>query len=1015
MFNFNIDDKKFFKIPLVKNSKIPKCSWSHKENWTTEQIDLNKFNYGILCGKCNNLIVIDLDLQKTTKDNHIIPSGIEKFNEFISQFGPVNTFTVQSPSGGIHYYFLYESKNKATNVLIQQLPNASEYFNSGIDIRTEKHNGNYGSSPGGYIVGPSSVINGNTYTIINNTDIIEMSDDLAYWLCQGIPGLNKISNNNIEKNIIEKNIKKKNNISNKIFFDTKYKYDTTIEYVETILNELPIEWVENRFNWLKVLTCLKNLNISGNEELFYKFSEKSTRKKHHTKIAKQLNKDEWNKNNCPIDFNYLICVVNNLKKKNYPLIQKYKPVQNNVQFDNVYSFNNKFVQYDFELFEKYDNIIIESNCGTGKTTCTVNNLFKYFEDYGYDKQIISIVSFVNTGNQHINSFSNGGIKLYDYRICGSNSYNNNLVICINSLLKLNFLSIEQIKDKIIYIDEFESLSDNLTHNRNLDNNIKLIYNLLMRLVKNCHKLIISDALINENVLNFLNLQNSNRKTIFIKNSYKKFDGIEAIRFHNENDFLHEIKNDIKNNNFFLFGSDSCSKITQYFDSTNPNAKDLKNIELDDKFITDIFHKLTDDIDPKDKDKFLLITSKTNIKITDANTQFANRFVFFSPSIVNSIDYSPDKPQNHYMYFNSMTINSPAMFQQSCRCRNINKLKFYANQRQHNFLYNDLSDVSTINKNLINSCERIKKVCLNIDSNDSETIVENIFFKMWCFNEYIGDCYNTNKICHFQNFLINAGFKLTHRGYDVKLDNSTTNKMRIFSDDIDIANYNFFIQQYKKFLIDPDIDMSLYSKYIERIGILNLKPDELDLNIFGYLVHDDFKFNSYLNILKLFKNEQFIDNKINELNDSSYSVKIFNNVYHKIKLLRQFEKKFNIQPFNFDFNIEPNCNFTTEEFTKYQKIFRSDKTILSKPNEFKIFYKQMIENIVGKNIPIINNIQINVERKKIRKYSINKQIINDFYLLSIRKSLNHNYDYNLLQIFDIHKPIDLNDYPFGIHS
>ena len=90
----------------------------------------------------------------------------------------------------------------------------------------------------------------------------------------------------------------------------------------------------------------------------------------------------------------------------------------------------------------------------------------------------------------------------------------------------------------------------------------------MKLVKNCYKLIISDALINENVLNFLNINKTQRKTIFIKNIFKKYNNIKAIRYHNENDFLNEVKKDIENNNYFLFGSDSCSKITQYYDETS---------------------------------------------------------------------------------------------------------------------------------------------------------------------------------------------------------------------------------------------------------------------------------------------------------------------------------------------------------------------------------------------------------------------------------------------------------------
>ena len=916
MYNlFNIDELKFTKILLGKNSKIPlkDCSWKKKENWITTNIDLNYYNYGIICGKVNNLIVVDLDLEKYKKGDRFVPSGFEKMKEYIEEFGDFDTFTVKTPSGGIHYYFQYETKNKATNILINQIPNATEFYGSGIDVRTEKKTG----GAGGYVVGFGSQINNNEYTIINNKPIAEMPENLAFWLLQGTPGNYNNQTNNKDDNLNKKDSIKKNktkqNITKKVIINPKYKYDTTIDFVEKILNELPIEWTENRYNWLKVLTCLKNLNIEGVEELFYKFSAKSNVEKHQTKNAKLKNKEEWDKNNCLIDFNYIICVVNKLKKTSYPLIQKYKPIFNNVEFENNFVFENKYVEYDYKLFDEYDNIIIQSTPGTGKTTDTAK---KFLELCKYNnKQIISIVSLTNTANQHIKTFKDENIKLNDYRNCDYKDKNGNLVICINSLLKLDYLNVKQMKDKIIYIDEFECFSNNLTHNKNLDSNIRLINNLLMKLVKNCHKLIISDALINENVKNFLNISKSSKKTIFIKNTYKKFKDVKAIRYHNENDFLNQIRKDIKDNNYFLFGSDSCSKITQYFDEVSKKEQE-KIEEKDDEVITEIFNKIIADVDEEKRKKFLLITSKTAFKITNANEQFKDMFVFFSPSIVNSVDFSSLTPQNAYLYFNSLTINSQSMFQQATRTRNINVLKFFGNQRQNNYVYENLTNVETINRDLINSCDKIKKVCLNTNEDDDETIIENAFFKMWCFNEYTNDCYNTNKISHFQNILIEEGFKLIHVGKDVILDKKKQTQMIKITQENSINDYENFIELYKS-----GKKLNCYEKYIERIMILNLKPDELDIDKLGYLVYDEYNLNSYFNLLKLFKTDDYIDEKMDDLNIKSYSVKIVNNVYNKIGLIRKFEKLFNIQlPRKF-------IKFSGAPENKHKFIFLGDHLIL----------------------------------------------------------------------------------------
>jgi len=282
--------------------------------------------------------------------------------------------------------------------------------------------------------------------------------------------------------------------------------------------------------------------------------------------------------------------------------------------------------------------------------------------------------------------------------------------------------------------------------------------------------------------------------------------------------------------------------------------------------------------------------------------------------------------------------------------------------------------------------------------------------MWCFNEYTNDCYNTNKISHFQNILIEEGFKLTHIGKDIILDKRKQTQMIKITQENSINDYENFVELYKS-----GKKINGYDKYIERINILNLKPDELDIDKLGYLVYDEYNLNSYFNLLKLFKTDDYIDEKIDDLNIKSYSVKIVNNVYNKIGLIRKFEKLFNIQPFDFDFILENDGDInklTDCEFIKYKKIFRSEKKKPAKLNDLKIFYKQMIENITGNNLNvIIKDKNKKVDNKRTVKYCMNEILINNFYSLSIRNGEEHNYNYDLLKIFNIDKPNDYKKFCF----
>ena len=118
------------------------------------------YNVGLPTGKINNILVLDIDVNKESKNEN---GGMDKINEYIKQFGDINTLETITPSGGRHYYFKYDSSIPD----IQYIMKNHLYTRAGvggysIDIRSD----------GGYIVAPPSSINENYYKIVNNVDII---------------------------------------------------------------------------------------------------------------------------------------------------------------------------------------------------------------------------------------------------------------------------------------------------------------------------------------------------------------------------------------------------------------------------------------------------------------------------------------------------------------------------------------------------------------------------------------------------------------------------------------------------------------------------------------------------------------------------------------------------------------------------------------------------------------------------------------------------------------------------
>ena len=144
--------------PKIKKAPPPK-GWNDPK---TQSKNTPKHNYGILTGKRNKLIVLDVD----SKDD-----GVKELQKYLREHGALNTYTVSTPSGGFHYYFNYDPQNY---LMTTYLTNRTKYRNCGLDIRTN----------GGYVVGAGSVVDGRAYEIHNRAPIGDMPDSLITWLIE---------------------------------------------------------------------------------------------------------------------------------------------------------------------------------------------------------------------------------------------------------------------------------------------------------------------------------------------------------------------------------------------------------------------------------------------------------------------------------------------------------------------------------------------------------------------------------------------------------------------------------------------------------------------------------------------------------------------------------------------------------------------------------------------------------------------------------------------------------------
>lgn len=899
---------KFKKI--VKNGKQPIKGESIKDPSTLLQFnEINTKLYNIaIPAKDNNLIILDIDF----KDD-----GTTEWNEYIREHGEPFTVTETTPNKGLHYYFIHKDPTytEEQNTLINMLKEKSKYRNKGIDIKIN----------GGYAVCEPSTIDNKGYQFIRHYDkykFEKMPLSVLKWV--------------LEFELFEMTTIK----NNVCLIPDMYT-------LELVYRKLLTHTRLDSKGWYLLTTATKNLlneyNNLDEEKVKTLWDGWSQTIPKYDKIN---NFKIWDSIKGDINFNYLLKVAewdnNHLLDSVKPYKQLYETYDNikkltmcnNYVFDETYNGD----QINPEIFNNYDTIIIKSTTGTGKTTATAKLIKDSLETGNY--KIMSIVNLISLVVQHQISFKKEGIYLKSYMDEDINLEDDNIIICINSILKYSKYDNSFFNNYIVYADEVTSLLNSLTHNQTLNDKLKPVYITLMKIINNCHKLILSDATINDTVF-YLVQKREDDKKIFIENTFKKYKDIQAIQMNDETDFLNQMKENIKENKYFLFGCDSMEIAHNYHDEAA---------------------KYTD------KANLILKSSKSSFIITNADEQFKNKFVFYSPSITTGIDISYNIPQDVFIYIKGLTINPLCSFQQLTRTRNINKVYFYldTNTRNKPARYNTLDDTKEHFKNVACTYSSLSALCFNFVE-DEYIFNESSYFKLFTYNAYIDDIFETNKAVHFKQILKNNGFIIHERGTHGKLHNYTKKKMKkvtelknekVYDEHINDINKNETLTKLFNFL--SVIDKQTATQYKE-------------------ILIDKYKTEDYLNLTRLLKKREMISNKLNKHKENLTDYKAIYTSYYKVSLIWELEDELKINRFNFKY-LEEDKPFNIKEdlLKRINTSYRTDRNKHTPKtfNEYIKFYVHKIKQLIG-DINIINTKKTQINKIRQQVYTLNKTNLNDY--------------------------------------
>lgn len=902
------------KTPINKNYHLKPCFY--------KDIDFNFINCGLLTSQ-NNIFCLDID----EKDD-----GLKEWmTTYLNKHEEPNTLKEATPSGGYHYYFLETDPtyNEEENELIKRITQKSKYRNKGIDIIRNFKN---------YAVFNGSTFNGKKYKLVNDTAPQKIPLTLIKW-------------------ILEKEKPKKEGLNNNLIIMTDE------EQLKNLLENF--KETDNK-EWHQITAGIKNLLEFNNldkkkiKKIWDNWSKKYDINKEYDK---EKNYKIWDSIERNVNLNYIINEYNSKvsKKEKLELYESFKPLEAVKIPDDMkqYDMNNKFLndenskerQFSEKIFNKYETIIIKSTTGTGKTTAVSKfitsflknnkeqvekNKKKNIEDNKKEEEtekrptilykFLSLVSLKTLAKQHLKNFNNINIKHYLDDKEYLNKDSDNLVICLNSLMMFNDYDGEYFKNYIVYIDEINSFLYSLTHNKQLEPILNFIINILFKIINNCHKIILSDAVINENVFNFVS---GRTNKIYINNEYKKYEGVKCFFLNDENEFQKQFLKNVNNDEYFFMGCDSAKIATTY------------SFLIQDK--------------PK-----ILITANEPFNIYDATEQFKNNFVIASPSILTGIDFSIETPQDVFIYMNGLTITPEQVFQQMTRTRNIKNIYIYTTERKNKSgQYNILNEVIT---------EKEEAGKTNIYYKDIIDEQDKKYFELFCFNEYQGDTFETNKKQHLKNILVNNGFIIEEIGQNKKLDKATAKEQK--------EKY----EEEQEIKFNKHIDGEENEIYKEQEKFLGLQTKE-DKIKYKEATTDKYKRADYCNLIRLLYTDDKIKAKIKQQNERTPNYKTIFCPFYKIGLIYELERVLNFERFDFDKKeIDEPLKIDSNLLKNINTSFRCTGKPPSTYNEFKDFYEKKISNITG-HLEIIDTTRTQKNGIKQRHHKINTEKLNHYLKLT----------------------------------
>lgn len=837
------DPPKFKTFRLINGSKNPSKEWKGAKATYTHQEQKKGNNYGIPCGKQNDILCVDIDTYK-----HADQFKAE-FKSVVELVKRCNTYTTETPRGGIHLYFKYVEgyKNKAYGDFIDIKTQGGYIVGAGARVKYEKPFYKYRDQTTGDISELSKITEG-FYKCINIAEPVDMPP----FMCDYLQSVDIVKHDKSTKTAIsnakrddtpslyeyeisdrklrhildnyqppEKQTKPKPKVKmtdtaerklTKFIKNhlqtirereatkptTKYKPVEITEATERILKKFiknhlqkieerkpPLIYtiLKDRQKWLNFTYCMKALN---KPDIWHEYSKKAYDYNEWNDKIEQENQKIYNASH---GTKYTDTAFNSFFKKEDVKKMKLRPIPENI-IKPTETINRRYIQdmdkpSIYNISEKC--IFIKSDTGTGKTA-SFNHFIKETAN-----NFISLTLRQTLAETQYNDMSETGLMVKHYEIQPQFNNGDNIICQLDSITKININKID-IKNYVLFLDEADALLSYMCTSSTLKKILYPVFKFLCLILQQCKKIICTDKSLSDTVINFIKHVTGETEYKFIKNDFKNWDGVEAKIWHTEKDIM----NDMKQHKNFITATDERRQQVVLNDTLQDN--DINYIS----------------------------------KTTKAGLNLEAKKICFTPKITEGVDIQPFEKCPTYGIYKTTTINSRTMYQQLTRNRRPTRLNLcFLNNRCN---YNDETDENII----YDEYEEGHDTTYNIFDVIATPEEARLYYSMRSHYEMIDRAYKTNPKKHLLKMLKESGF-IIKNDHEIKTSEIMSNKEK--------ARLNI---ETMRDAINGEYDLLQTEEY-ERINKLLKLPQDVAYEN-PKLYTSQTALNQHFNIIKFMTNE-----------------------------------------------------------------------------------------------------------------------------------------------------------------